>query len=76
MSADSPALPDLTSEQRVALVSSHSGRAQKHLRAAKDAACLRIAEAMFSSQNCIPVVVYDSSPCLRILTKNPHITDE
>ena len=60
--ANSSALPDLKGKRRVALLISHSGLAQIRLRDALDTTYPRIAERVFSSQNSIQVVVYDTSP--------------
>jgi Dolichyl-phosphate-mannose-protein mannosyltransferase len=57
----SPSAPDLRGAKRVALVLSHDGPAEQRLRSSLDEAYPQIAEAIFSPQNMIRVIVYDTS---------------
>ncbi len=57
----SSSVPDLHDAKRVALVLSHDGAAEERLRSSLDGAYPQVAEAIFSPQNMIRVIVYDSS---------------
>ena len=57
----SSSAPDLRGAKRVALVLSHDGTAEHRLHSSLDEAYPQVAEATFSPQNMIRVIVYDTS---------------
>jgi uncharacterized membrane protein len=61
MANGSSSAPDLHGAKRVALVVSHDGPAEQRLRSSLDQAYPQVAEAIFSPQNMIRVIVYDTS---------------